>query len=106
MLDQLESCKDIFYTSAGSKQGTIPDMQHKARFLIAKLSIVVVLTMVCSPVLAQRGGGGGRGGNGGGAVNPPIASLKTVTVPAPTSLDTYVQDQNALVVLGKVLFWD
>ena len=56
--------------------------------------------MTAAGVFAQRGGGGG------GAQNPPIASLTTVTPPAPTGLDRYVQDQAALVTLGKALFWD
>lgn len=33
-------------------------------------------------------------------------SLKTVTVPLPAGLDTYVQDRQMLIVLGKALFWD
>ena len=47
-----------------------------------------------------------RGGPGDGGPNPPLASLKTVSPPTPTGLDRYVQDQGALVVLGKALFWD
>jgi cytochrome c peroxidase len=35
-----------------------------------------------------------------------LASLKTVAVPVPAGLDTYVRDRGALVVLGKALFWD
>jgi cytochrome c peroxidase len=35
-----------------------------------------------------------------------LGSLKTVVVPKPSNLDSYVRDQNALVVLGKALFWD
>jgi len=32
--------------------------------------------------------------------------LKTVALPAPAGIDRYVQDQTALVALGKTLFWD
>lgn len=52
------------------------------------------------PLLAQRGGGGG------GGQNPPLGSLKTVTVPKPTGLDRYVANEGALVQLGKAFFWD
>lgn len=64
-----------------------------------RFTTLFFLVSVC--VWAQRGGGGG--GNNG---NPPVASLKTVNVPQPTGLSQYVQDQNALVALGKALFWD
>src|SRR5262249_54098208 len=33
-------------------------------------------------------------------------SLKSVTPPAPTQLDTYVRDRKALVALGKIFFGD
>src|SRR6185369_16092485 len=36
----------------------------------------------------------------------PIDSLRTVRVPTPPDLDRYVSDPEALVVLGKALFWD
>lgn len=55
--------------------------------------------LAAATAFGQRGGGGGGG-------NPPLASLKTVTPPQPTNLDRYVLDQNALVILGKALFWD
>ncbi|HXB71167.1 MAG TPA: cytochrome c peroxidase [Candidatus Acidoferrales bacterium] len=48
------------------------------------------------------GGGGGNSGGGGGTP----ASLKTVAIPAPPDLATYVRDQSTLVALGKSLFWD
>lgn len=35
-----------------------------------------------------------------------IGSLKSVSVPKPPNLAKYVRDQNALLVLGKALFWD
>ena len=62
--------------------------------------LVGILLLAATHAFAQRGGGGG------GGPNPPLASLKTVTAPSPTGLDQYVQDQTALVVLGKALFWD
>src|SRR5262245_59104640 len=36
----------------------------------------------------------------------PITSLRSIPVPAPSDLGRYVQDEKALVVLGKALFWD
>ena len=50
---------------------------------------------------ARDGGGGGGGGFGNG-----LASLKTVPVPKPTNLATYVKSEAAAVKLGKALFWD
>ncbi|MCX6605458.1 MAG: hypothetical protein NTV52_17940 [Acidobacteria bacterium] len=35
-----------------------------------------------------------------------VPSLKTVPTPAPANLATYVRDRDALLVLGKALFWD
>jgi cytochrome c peroxidase len=37
---------------------------------------------------------------------PRPPSLKTVPVPGPSNLDDFVRDRDALVVLGKALFWD
>ena len=45
---------------------------------------------------AQRGGGN----------NGAIASLKGIAAPQPADLARYVTDQQALIVLGKALFWD
>ncbi len=39
-------------------------------------------------------------------VAQPVGSLKQVTLPERSNLNQYVQDQAALVVLGKALFWD
>jgi cytochrome c peroxidase len=36
----------------------------------------------------------------------PPSSLKVIPVPRPPDLDRYVRDEQALVVLGKALFWD
>ncbi len=38
--------------------------------------------------------------------NPGPGSLKTVPVPQPTDLATYVRNRNAAIALGKALFWD
>ena len=60
------------------------------------LLVIGVAVFVLSAVgAAQRGGG-----------NNPIASLKGVAVPQPADLARYVADPQALVVLGKTLFWD
>jgi hypothetical protein len=42
-------------------------------------------------------------GDGGGQA---LGSLKTVPPPSPSGLATFVQDTNALIRLGKALFWD
>ena len=44
-----------------------------------------------------------QGRPGGG---PQLPSLKSIPVPKPANLDTYVKDAQALIVLGKSLFWD
>jgi cytochrome c peroxidase len=36
----------------------------------------------------------------------PLRSLKSVAVPGPANLDAYVANREALVALGKALFWD
>src|SRR6185436_10409862 len=60
------------------------------------LLVIGVAVFVLSAVgAAQRGGG-----------NNSIASLKGVAVPQPADLARYVADPQALVVLGKTLFWD
>ena len=51
------------------------------------------------PAAMAKGADGGGGGNG-------LASLKTVPVPKPTNLATYVKSEAAAVKLGKALFWD
>lgn len=40
------------------------------------------------------------------AVAQPLRSLKTVAVPEPENLSTFVRDREALIVLGKAFFWD
>ncbi len=67
-----------------------------------RVLLVAGILLTAMPLFAQRGGRGG----GGAGPNPPLASLKTVSPPVPTGLDTFVSDQHALVVLGKALFWD
>ncbi|MCC5636486.1 c-type cytochrome [Nostoc sp. CHAB 5844] len=39
-------------------------------------------------------------------VTPPLASLKTVTVPEPNNLNDFVKNKVAAIKLGKALFWD
>ncbi|GBE91300.1 cytochrome-c peroxidase [Nostoc cycadae] len=39
-------------------------------------------------------------------VTPPLASLKTVTVPEPDNLTDFVKNKVAAIKLGKALFWD
>jgi len=66
----------------------------------AKLAVALLLLSTGSTLMADGGNGGNSGGNGGSS------SLKTVHVPAPPDMATYVKDQKALVALGKALFWD
>ncbi|MEH2336898.1 cytochrome-c peroxidase [Nostoc sp.] len=39
-------------------------------------------------------------------VTPPLASLKSVSVPEPDNLGDFVKDKVAAIKLGKTLFWD
>jgi cytochrome c peroxidase len=66
--------------------------------LATKSAIISALALLAGAMSAQaqRGGGGAA----------PIRSLKTIAVPAPANLSNYVRDNNALVILGKALFWD
>ena len=57
----------------------------------------ILLLLACTSIFGQRGGGGGNGR---------LVSLKTVAIPQPTNVATYVQDQASLIALGKALFWD
>ena len=59
------------------------------------LVVCAVFSFLSAAAAAQRGGG-----------NNPIASLKGVAVPQPPGLGRYVADPQALIVLGKALFWD
>jgi cytochrome c peroxidase len=52
---------------------------------------------------------GGKGGNGGGGHDGRgLASLKTITVPGPTTaeLADIIKDKNAAIALGKAFFWE
>src|SRR5258708_32346065 len=49
---------------------------------------------------------GQTGGPPPNGPNQNPGSLKRGPIPRPTNLTKYVKDQNALVVLGKALFWD
>src|SRR5437867_1260518 len=57
----------------------------------------VVFIAVPPPAALADGAGGSSTG---------LASLKTVPVPKPTNLATYVKNEAAAVKLGKALFWD
>ncbi len=56
---------------------------------------LIVAVLALTSLAYGQGGGGQR-----------LTSLKTVPVPQPTNLSTYVRDSQTLVVLGKALFWD
>src|SRR6478609_1520664 len=56
-----------------------------------------------------NGNSGGKGGNGGGGHDGRgLASLKTITVPGPTTaeLANIIKDKNAAIALGKAFFWE
>ena len=55
---------------------------------------LVAVLLPQTALLAQRGPGGGPG------------PLSNAILPASSGLSIYVQDNNALVALGKALFWD
>src|SRR5205807_5598257 len=59
------------------------------------LSLALLTIATGTGKLAAEGGGGGT-----------PASLKTVPIPAPSDLSSYVTDSKTLVALGKALFWD
>jgi len=63
--------------------------------------LVVFVAFLCASAVATAQRDGGNGGN-----TNPIASLKGVAVPQPANLSRFVADPQALVVLGKALFWD
>ena len=57
----------------------------------------------------KGGNGGGKGGNGGGGHDGRgLASLKTITVPGPTTaeLANLIKDKSAAIALGKAFFWE
>src|SRR5579859_2535984 len=57
----------------------------------------------------KGGNGGGKGGNGGGGHDGRgLASLKTITIPGPTTaeLANLIKDKNAAIALGKAFFWE
>lgn len=69
--------------------------------------LFLIMLFMAVPGFAQRGGGPGPGpGPVLGLINPPLASLKTVTPPTPVGAERYVADQQKLVALGKAFFWD
>src|SRR6266851_5657756 len=70
--------------------------------ITAARRFVAVLLFAAAGQIAwgQTGGPPPNGPN----QNP--GSLKRIPIPRPTNLTKYVKDQNALVILGKALFWD
>jgi cytochrome c peroxidase len=57
------------------------------------------LLIIPLTLLAQRGGNNANNG-------APLAPLYTVRPPAPTGVDPWVRDSQALRILGKAFFWD
>jgi len=104
----------------------------KSKTHLAVCTFLLILAVGASSVYASHGGGGssggtsggsgfddgsgGGGGGGGGGTGGPgpsgggggggnLGTLKGVPVPLP-DLTGFVNDQTALVALGKALFWD
>jgi len=96
------------------------------RFIASAIVLILVLTIAAmfASVYAASGGSGSGGGTSGGGTsggsgtsggtpgsggpgpaNRPLATLKGVPIPGP-NLSGFVSDSNALVALGKALFWD
>src|SRR5262245_6318086 len=79
-------------------------MQRKAFRLITVLFVLVALTALCSPLMAQ-GGGGGRGGDarggaapgggGGRGGNPPLIMTSTAWEDGAVIPDKYTQAAGA-----------
>ena len=78
------------------------NVRNAARATLAMGLVMLATSGIRASDGGSGGGGGGTSGGGGGGV----ASLKTVLIPGPPDLTTYVRDQQALVTLGKALFWD
>ena len=71
------------------------------------LSVTAGVLLLSVAVAAQRGGNNPPNppGNGNGNGNNAIATLKGVAIPQP-DLTAYVARRDALLILGKALFWD
>jgi cytochrome c peroxidase len=88
---------------------------NKVLALVLALFVILALSATFTQLYADHGGsgsgsggsgsGGGGGETGGGGGNRPLGTLKGVPIPQP-DLTGFVNDQAALVALGKALFWD
>jgi cytochrome c peroxidase len=80
------------------KQGRVFDLLYTStvdarRLFFSYRNVSVLLLPFAVVCFAQRGG-------------PALVSLSQVPVPQPTNVAGYVNDQAALVILGKSLFWE
>ncbi|MEH2397410.1 cytochrome-c peroxidase [Nostoc sp.] len=62
------------------------------------LRTITIATIILAAVIA--------GNTVSAQVTPPLASLKSVSVPEPDNLGDFVKDKVAAIKLGKTLFWD
>ena len=79
------------------------------------LLLFAAILLSAVPGIAQRGGGPGPGlvpgvgpgaGPGPGLINPPLASLKTVTPPAPAGAERYVAESGLdWTIVKPSLIW-
>ena len=83
---------------------TIPKHHPNRMLRISRTILSLTLTLSATSPMAAQGPGGPGPGPGG----PPgrITALRDVPVPQPVGADKYIQDQGALIALGKALFWD
>ncbi|MEH2452050.1 cytochrome-c peroxidase [Nostoc sp.] len=63
------------------------------------LRTITIATIILAAVIAGNPGVSAQ-------VTPPLASLKSVSVPQPDNLGDFVKDKVAAIKLGKTLFWD
>ena len=71
----------------------------KLNYLRSKfLKTITIAAIILAAVIA--------GNTVSAQVTPPLASLKSVSVPQPDNLGDFVKDKAAAIKLGKTLFWD
>ncbi|WP_238361166.1 hypothetical protein [Iningainema tapete] len=60
-----------------------------------KIAVMVVVAVISGHTVSAQIAG-----------PPPLASLKTVSVPEPDNLTDFIRDRTAAIELGKAFFWD
>ncbi|WP_442939375.1 cytochrome-c peroxidase [Nostoc sp.] len=71
----------------------------KLKYLRSRfLKTITIAALIMAAVIA--------GNTVSAQVTPPLASLKSISVPQPDNLGDFVKDKVAAIKLGKALFWD